>query len=80
MKLQTTRLLSAVVLGLAFIMAGCQILQSGNQSSVLKPPVAKIEPYRLEKHGDVRIDNYYWLKERENPAVIRYLEAENAYT
>jgi oligopeptidase B len=43
-------------------------------------PVAKIIPQRLEAHGDVRIDNYYWLRERENPAVIQYLEAENAYT
>jgi oligopeptidase B len=44
------------------------------------PPVAKVVPQRLELHGDVRIDNYYWLRERENPEVIAYLEAENAYT
>ncbi len=43
-------------------------------------PVAKIKPTELEKHGDVRVDNYYWLRERENPEVIDYLEAENAYT
>lgn len=46
----------------------------------LKPPVAKAVPHRLEKHGHVRVDNYYWLRERDNPEVIRYLEAENAYT
>lgn len=44
-----------------------------------KPPVAKKQPHRLEKHGDVRIDNYYWLKDRENPAVIAHLEEENEY-
>ena len=44
------------------------------------PPVAKIDPASLEKHGDVRIDPYYWLREKQNPEVIRYLEAENAYT
>ena len=44
------------------------------------PPVAKRVPKRLEKHGYVRIDEYYWLKERENPEVIEYLEAENQYT
>ena len=38
------------------------------------------KPARLELHGDVRIDNYYWLKERDNPDVIAYLDAENAYT
>ena len=36
-------------------------------------------PTKLEKHGHVRIDNYYWLRERENPEVIRYLNDENEY-
>lgn len=34
----------------------------------------------LEAHDDVRVDNYYWLNERDNPEVIAYLEAENAHT
>ena len=38
------------------------------------------KPVELELHGDVRVDNYYWLRERENPEVIAYLDAENAYT
>jgi oligopeptidase B len=41
--------------------------------------VAKIIPEKLEKHGDVRTDNYYWLNERENPEVIDYLNKENEY-
>jgi len=45
----------------------------------IKEPVAKVIPKRLEKHGDVRIDNYYWLNERENKEVIDYLEQENNY-
>jgi oligopeptidase B len=45
-----------------------------------EPPVAKVLPAELELHGDVRTDDYYWLKEREDPEVISYLEAENAYT
>ena len=44
-----------------------------------QPPVAKVVPHELEAHGDVRIDDYFWLRERENPEVISYLEAENAY-
>ena len=43
------------------------------------PPIAKKIPTELEKHGDVRIDNYYWLNERENQEVIDYLNQENAY-
>ncbi|MCB0109531.1 MAG: S9 family peptidase, partial [Caldilineaceae bacterium] len=44
------------------------------------PPIAPKEPKRIEAQGDVRIDNYFWLRERENPKVRAYVEAENAYT
>lgn len=47
--------------------------------NTIQPPVAKIIPKKLEKHGDVRTDNYYWLNERENPEVIDYLNKENEY-
>lgn len=46
----------------------------------LTPPVAKIEPKVLTTHGDTRTDNYFWLRERSNPEVMAYLEAENKYT
>ena len=36
-------------------------------------------PNRLEKYGHVRIDDYYWLRERDNPEVIAYLKAENEH-
>jgi len=41
--------------------------------------MVKIIPTRLETHGHVRVDDYYWLRERDNPEVIRYLEEENEY-
>lgn len=43
------------------------------------PPKAVIRPHAMTMHGHTRIDNYYWLNERENPEVIAYLEAENQY-
>ena len=43
------------------------------------PPKAAIRPHEMTVHGHTRIDNYYWLNERENPEVIAYLEAENQY-
>lgn len=43
------------------------------------PPKAKAIPHRLEMHGHVRIDPYYWLRERDHPDVLAYLQAENAY-
>src|SRR5512143_1553558 len=45
-----------------------------------EPPVADRRPHRLTIHGDTRVDEYYWLRDREDPAVLRHLEAENAYT
>jgi oligopeptidase B len=47
--------------------------------SEIKPPQAKIIPTKLEKFDDIRIDNYFWLNDRENPEVIDYLNKENEY-
>ncbi|QLE54651.1 S9 family peptidase [Nostoc sp. TCL26-01] len=46
----------------------------------IKPPIAEQQPQVLELHGDRRIDNYFWLRDLENPKVVEYLEAENRYT
>lgn len=46
----------------------------------VRPPMAEKKPKKLETHGHVRVDDYFWLKERDNARVIEYLEAENAYT
>ncbi|WP_144893865.1 S9 family peptidase [Flavobacterium tiangeerense] len=48
-------------------------------SENIKAPLAKIIPTVLEKHGDTRVDNYFWLNKRENPEVIDYLNQENSY-
>ena len=44
-----------------------------------EPPVAEKIEKQLIMHGDTRIDFYYWMRDRENPAVIDYLNAENEY-
>lgn len=44
------------------------------------PPVARVIPKTDTMHGDVRVDNYFWLRDRSNQEVIAYLEAENRYT
>ncbi|MEZ4744605.1 MAG: S9 family peptidase [Calditrichia bacterium] len=49
------------------------------QGSPVPPDVEK-KPEKLTANGDTRIDNYYWLNQRENPQVIEYLVAENNYT
>ena len=50
-----------------------------NAPSTPTPPNAAVKPTELTTHGHTRIDNYYWLNDRENPDVIDYLKAENEY-
>ncbi|WP_037324592.1 S9 family peptidase [Salinimicrobium terrae] len=45
---------------------------------IIAPRVKKV-PVKLEKHGDVRTDDYFWMRERENPEVLDYLTRENIY-
>lgn len=65
-------LASATVL-LLFSLSACK-----NQVK-MNPPIAKKIPHEMTFHGHTRIDDYYWLNDRENPEVISYLEQENAY-
>jgi len=60
-----------------FIVSVFMVLITGCSST--SPPSAEVRPQELTVHGDVRVDDYYWLRERENPEVVAYLEAENAY-
>ncbi len=67
-------------LSVLFVVAlGLALLMSCAPTEPVAPVVEK-RPHELEAHGDVRIDDYYWLRERSNPEVLAYLEAENTYT
>lgn len=46
----------------------------------MKAPLPVKEPYKMELHGDIRIDNYYWMRERDSKKVLDYLRKENRYT
>ncbi len=72
-----------ILAGMVFIIASCT--QQPSQITEKIPmaptaPVAKIIPKDVTVHNDPRIDNYFWLRDRDNKEVIDYLEAENAYT
>jgi oligopeptidase B len=62
-----------------FVLSACKNKIEMNFDTSITAPTADINPYQLKIHGDIRIDNYYWMKERENPEVIDYLERENDY-
>ncbi len=60
------------------IMILAVVVASGDQGSQLAPVATRI-PKVDTLFGDIRTDDYYWLRDRDNPAVRAYLEAENAY-
>jgi oligopeptidase B len=66
---------------LAFlVLASIFVLPAADNSSLPTPPAAKKEPKITEINGRKMVDNYYWLREKTNPDVKAYLEAENVYT
>src|SRR5580658_8321361 len=50
------------------------------QTAAPVPPAAPIVEHRESHHGVTIVDNYFWLREKSNPEVIKYLDAENVYT
>jgi oligopeptidase B len=70
----------ALLLGASALSAAPLAAQNG--AATPRPPVARVVAKVDTTHGDVRVDNYFWLRddERKNPDVISYLEAENTYT
>ena len=45
----------------------------------MPPPVAPTQPHSVTLHGDTRVDDYFWLRDKDSPEVTAYLEAENRY-
>ena len=57
----------------------CVFISLNVFSEDLSPPVAPKKPKIIEIQGDKIVDNYFWLREKTNPEVLQYLNAENAY-
>jgi len=69
-----------ILTALCIIFATTSIkLKAQQMIDKIQPPLARIIPKTLEKFGDIRTDNYFWLNDRENPEVIDYLNKENDY-
>src|SRR5690606_28296966 len=66
-----------LMVSLIFV-SSCKEKQQKTMKNIT-PPVADKKEVILEKHGDIRVDDYFWLNERENPEVVDYLERENDY-
>jgi len=64
--------------GIAFVFFA--LISCKESSTTMTPPIAEKNDTILTAHGHQRTDPYYWMNNRENPAVLEYLKAENAYT
>ena len=73
-------LLSLLILPISLATFSSVTAQDGNPSGMLQPPATEKKPKITEINGDKLVDNYFWLREKANPAVIAHLEGENAYT
>ncbi|MCL7937914.1 MAG: S9 family peptidase [marine benthic group bacterium] len=62
------------------LLVGVMMTNTAAETAAQEPPRPRANPVELENHGVTRIDEYYWLRNREDPAVIAHLEAENAWT
>jgi oligopeptidase B len=59
---------------------GCSSPQANTRDTlVITPPIADRQPKTITVHGDSRVDDYFWLREKTNPKVMTYLHAEDAY-
>src|SRR5256885_16332560 len=72
--------MSPLVLASLILSSGYAMVVDDSSSSLPAPPAAKKIPKTTEINGHTLVDNYYWLREKKNPDVKAYLEAENAYT
>jgi len=84
MRIYHSKSFNLSLIALALLFSISLLLNSGcgkttEENIMAEAPVAEIIPEELTIHGDTRIDNYFWLNQRENPKVIAYLEAENKY-
>jgi len=57
-----------------------RLTPDSERSSAPQPPIARRQPVEHVIHGDRRVDDYAWLRDKQSPEVIAYLNAENAYT
>jgi oligopeptidase B len=62
------------------LLTGAFLMTSNPAAEAQEAPRPERRPVELTNHGVTRVDEYYWLREREDPAVIAHLEAENAWT
>src|SRR5256886_2183684 len=73
------RILLLLIISISMFASMNVMAQDGKSPMLLQPPATEKKPKVTEINGDRMVDNYFWLREKTNAAVIAHLEAENAY-
>ncbi|MEP6820435.1 MAG: oligopeptidase B, partial [bacterium] len=68
-----------VVLSIIAALTVTSFAQSNSNANTLQPPMTEKKTKTTKIHDETMIDDYFWLREKTNPEVIRHLEAENGY-
>lgn len=71
-----TKTLILAIFAISFAFTAC----NNSKNMDITAPVAKVVPHEMTVHEHTRVDNYYWLNQREDPEVVQYLTDENTYT
>jgi oligopeptidase B len=74
------RPLTHALAAVALFAAAAAAQRATPTDGTLPPPVAAKEPHATQIHGYTLSDDYFWLRRKSDPAVLQYLNAENAYT
>ncbi len=81
MTKKATTLMTFALSALFFTAGTAALAQTnGGGASAPKPPMAEKKTRTVNIHGETLVDDFFWLREKSNPAVISYLESENAHT
>jgi len=81
MEKLSTKLIMLVLFALVLTANSAALAQTnGGGASAPKPPMAEKKTRTINIHGETLVDDFFWLREKSNPAVIAYLESENAHT
>src|SRR6185369_14021557 len=75
-----SRLPFLLLLICVFTVSSKVIAQTNGGAGAPQPPMAEKKPKTTEIHGTKLIDDYFWMREKTNPAVMAHLQAEDAYT
>ncbi|QNJ98611.1 S9 family peptidase [Constantimarinum furrinae] len=73
------KFLATLSLASLIFAASCNTKETSEKNMEITPPKADKIAKNLEIHGDVRVDNYYWLNQKDEAEVVDYLERENDY-